>query len=143
MGPPPGRRADETLLAGLTTGNPEITLAFVRRFQHTVYSVAIAVVGDPQGAEAIAQQTFERAWRHAQRYDSRRGSVKTWLSAIAHHLAIDAVRVRRPTPVAPEDLDALLDSVTETPEHRALAAETASRVRASVATLPREQAGPW
>ena len=116
MGLPLGRAADETLLAGLTTGDPEIAVAFVRRFQRTVYGVAIAVVGDPQLAEDIAQQTFERAWRHAQMYDSRRGSVKTWLTTIAHDLAIDTVRARRSTPVAPEDLDALLDIVgTEYP----------------------------
>jgi RNA polymerase sigma factor (sigma-70 family) len=141
MGLPLGRAADETLLAGLTTGDPEIAVAFVRRFQRTVYGVAIAVVGDPQLAEDIAQQTFERAWRHAQMYDSRRGSVKTWLTAIAHNLAIDAVRARRSTPVAPEDLDGLLDIVvTETPEQRAVAAESAHRIRTALAALPREQA---
>ncbi|MEU6080965.1 sigma-70 family RNA polymerase sigma factor [Streptomyces sp. NPDC047108] len=141
MGLPLGRAADETLLAGLTTGDPEIAVAFVRRFQRPVYGVAIAVVGDPQLAEDIAQQTFERAWRHAQMYDSRRGSVKTWLTAIAHNLAIDAVRARRSTPVAPEDLDALLDIVgTETPEQRVVAAESARRVRTALAALPREQA---
>jgi RNA polymerase sigma factor (sigma-70 family) len=140
MGLPLGRAADETLLAGLTTGDPEIAVAFVRRFQRTVYGVAIAVVGDPQLAEDIAQQTFERAWRHAQMYDPRRGSVKTWLAAIAHHLAIDAVRARRPTPVAPEDLDALLDIVTETPELRALADESAARIRTALSALPRDQA---
>ncbi|MET8679407.1 sigma-70 family RNA polymerase sigma factor [Streptomyces sp. NPDC004647] len=140
MGLPLGRAADETLLDGLTTGDPEIAVAFVRRFQGTVYGVAIAVVGDSQLAEDIAQQTFERAWRHAQMYDPRRGSVKTWLTSIAHHLAIDTVRARRPTPVAPEDLDALLDIATETPEQLALTDEAASRLRAAVAELPREQA---
>ncbi|MEU8528229.1 MULTISPECIES: RNA polymerase sigma factor [Streptomyces] len=142
MGLPSGRVSDEALLSGLTTGDPEIAVAFVRRFQRTVFGVAVAVLGDPQLAEDIAQQTFERAWRHAQVYDSRRGSVKTWLTTIAHNLAIDAVRARRAGPVAPEDLDALLDLVSDadTPERRALADETSDRVRAALATLPREQA---
>lgn len=140
MGLPLGRAADETLLAGLATGDPEIAVAFVRRFQRIVYGVAIAVVGDTQLAEDIAQQTFERAWRHAQMYDSRRGSVRTWLTTIAHNLAIDAVRARRSDPVAPEDLDALLEIVTETPEQRAVADESASRIRTALAGLPREQA---
>jgi RNA polymerase sigma-70 factor (ECF subfamily) len=141
MGLPLGQATDEALLAGLTTGDPEIAVAFVRRFQRTVYGVAIAVVGDSQLAEDIAQQTFERAWRHAQMYDSRRGSVKTWLRGIAHNLAIDAVRARRSTPVSPEDLDALLDIVAgDTPEQRAIADEAAARVRTALAGLPREQA---
>ncbi|MFF0065233.1 RNA polymerase sigma factor [Streptomyces sp. NPDC005279] len=140
MGLPLGRASDEALLSGLATGDPEIAVAFVRRFQRVVFGVAIAVIGDSQLAEDIAQQTFERAWRHAQIYDSRRGSVKTWLTTIAHNLAIDAVRARRSRPVAPEDLDALLDIVTDTPEQHAIADETSVRIRTAVADLPRDQA---
>ncbi|WP_241777974.1 sigma-70 family RNA polymerase sigma factor [Streptomyces sp. CT34] len=136
---PAGHVPDEALLAGLATGDPELAVTFVRRFQHTVYGVAIAVTRDAQLAEDIAQQTFERAWRHAQVYDSRRGSVTAWLTTIAHNLAIDAVRSRRPEPVAPEDLDALLEAVTDTPEQQALADEASSTLRAAVARLPGEQ----
>ncbi|MFC8507363.1 RNA polymerase sigma factor [Streptomyces sp. NPDC057411] len=140
MGPSLGRVPDEALLTGLTTGDQEIAVAFVRRFQRVVFGVAVAVVGDPQLAEDIAQQTFERAWRHAQVYDPRRGSVRSWLTTIAHNLAVDAVRARRATPVAPEDLDALLGSVTETPERRAVAEDGSARVRRAVRQLPPEQA---
>ncbi|EFL31911.1 RNA polymerase [Streptomyces viridochromogenes DSM 40736] len=140
MGLSHGRMPDEALLTGLTTGDPELAVAFVRRFQRTVFGVALAVLGDPQLAEDVAQQTFERAWRHAQVYDSRRGSVRSWLTAIAHNLAIDTVRARRASPADPEDLDELLGIVTETPERRALADDSAERVRRAVAELPREQA---
>ncbi|WP_159667418.1 RNA polymerase sigma factor [Streptomyces mexicanus] len=136
---PVGRLPDEALLSGLATGDPELAVSFVRRFQHRVFGVAVAVVGDPQLAEDIAQQTFERAWRHAQIYDSRRGSVTTWLTTIAHNLAIDAVRARRAGPVAPEDLDAVLGVASHTPEQQALADEASSRLRAAVAQLPPEQ----
>ncbi|MGW6145042.1 RNA polymerase sigma factor [Streptomyces sp. NPDC055140] len=138
---PVGRLPDEALLSGLATGDPELAATFVRRFQHTVFGVAIAVLGDPQLAEDVSQQTFERAWRHAQIYDSRRGSVTTWLTAIAHNLAIDVARARRPVPVAPEDLDTLLDVVTDTatPERLALADEASTALRSAVARLPREQ----
>ncbi len=139
MGLPLGRAPDEALLSGLATGDPEIAVAFVRRFQRTVFGVAVAVVGDQQLAEDVAQQTFERAWRHAQVYDSRRGSVRTWLTTIAHNLAIDAVRARRASPLAPEDLDALLDIVTDTPEQHALASEASEGIRTALAALPREQ----
>ncbi|MEV7688024.1 RNA polymerase sigma factor [Streptomyces bungoensis] len=137
---PVDRLPDEALLSGLATGDPDLAVTFVRRFQHRVFGVAMAVTGDPQLAEDIAQQTFERAWRHAQIYDSRRGSVATWLTTIAHNLAIDAVRARRTEPVAPEDLDTLLGVVTETPERWALADEASSQLRAALARLPREQA---
>ncbi|MGW7242300.1 RNA polymerase sigma factor [Streptomyces sp. NPDC054804] len=137
---PVGRLPDEALLSGLAAGDPELAVIFVRRFQHRVFGVAMAVTGDQQLAEDIAQQTFERAWRHAQIYDSRRGSVATWLTTIAHNLAVDAVRARRTEPMAPEDLDPLLDAVTETPERWALADEASTQLRAALARLPREQA---
>lgn len=137
---PADRLPDETLLAGLATGDAEIAMAFVHRFQRTVFGVAMAVLGDSALAEDVAQQTFERAWRHAQVYDTRRGSVRGWLTAIAHNMAIDFVRARRPTPVDPDELTTLLDTMVDDPERRALAHETSAELRAALGALPAEQA---
>lgn len=131
---------DETLLAGLGMGDADIAVAFVRRFQQTVFGIAMAVLGDQRLAEDVAQSTFERAWRHAAMYDARRGSVGTWLRTIAHNLAVDVVRVRKPTPVNPAELIDMLDVIRETPERWALANEDSAELRAEVALLPREQA---
>ncbi|WP_408052388.1 RNA polymerase sigma factor [Streptomyces sp. HO565] len=131
---------DDALLAGLTTGDPEFAVAFVRRFQHKVFGVAITVTGDAQLAEDVAQQTFEQAWRHAQVYDSRRGSVRTWLTAIAHNLAIDAVRSRRAVPVDPSRMAPLMETITETPERLAMADEESAELRRAIAQLPPGQA---
>jgi RNA polymerase sigma factor (sigma-70 family) len=131
---------DETLLAGLGTGDAEIAVAFVRRFQRTVFGVAVAVLGDPRLAEDVAQQTFERAWRHAQVYDSRRGSVRTWLTTIAHNLAIDVVRARKPVPIDPSEITDMLGAIRDTPERRAMANEDSRELQAELAVLPREQA---
>jgi RNA polymerase sigma-70 factor (ECF subfamily) len=131
---------DETLLVGLATGDAEIALAFVRRFQRLVFGVALAVLGDLRMAEDVAQQTFERVWRHAKVYDPRRGSVRTWLTAIARNLAVDTARVRRPTPVDPTDLVDLLGSAADGPEQRAMVAESVAELRDAVAALPEAQA---
>jgi RNA polymerase sigma-70 factor (ECF subfamily) len=131
---------DDALLAGLGGGGPEVGLAFVRRFQRQVFGVALAVVGDPNIAEDIAQQTFERAWRRAGSFDPRRGSVRTWLTTIAHNLAIDAMRSRKPTPVDPTDLIRLLGPDDDEPERRSLRAEATAGLRGAIAGLPAEQA---
>lgn len=133
-------RSDDLLLAGLGAADPELSLAFVRRFQRTVFGVAYTVLGDTRLAEDVAQQAFERAWTHAAVYDARRGTVAAWLATITHNLAVDAVRARRPTPLDPADLDALLTAVTRTPEGDALATESARELRAAIAALPPEQA---
>src|ERR1700685_3297865 len=128
MGTAPEELPDETLLAGLGAGDPDLALAFVRRFQRIVFGVAVSVIGNPAAAEDVAQQTFEQAWRHAQVYDSRRGSVRTWLTTIAHNLAVDVLRARTSAPVDPDDLPALLTAVTETPERVPGANDRAARM---------------
>jgi RNA polymerase sigma factor (sigma-70 family) len=142
MGKPADQLPDETLLAGLGAGDADLAIAFVRRFQRVVFGVAVAVIGDPGVAEDVAQQAFEQAWRHAQMYDSRRGSVRTWLTTIAHNLAIDVVRARTSAPMDPADLQALLAVVTDTPspERFAVAHDEAADVRRALARLPAPQA---
>jgi RNA polymerase sigma-70 factor (ECF subfamily) len=100
----------------------------------------MAVVGDKATAEDVAQQAFEQAWRHAQVFDSRRGSVRTWLRTITHNLAVDAVRARTSAPVDPDDLSAILTAVTDTPERLAVAHDSAAELRRTLGQLPEPQA---
>jgi RNA polymerase sigma-70 factor (ECF subfamily) len=84
--------------------DPAATSAFVERFQRRIFGLALTVVGDPRAAEDVAQEALLRAWRHAAVFDPRRGKVVTWLLTITRNLAIDAVRVRRPVAIDPDDL---------------------------------------
>jgi len=127
--------SDEALMAGLAINDTAAARELVRRFQRRVYGAALAVVRDPALAEEVAQDTFVRAWRHAQAYDPRRGALGTWLMRITHNLAVDALRVRRPHPVDPEGLVGVVDPGGDTPR-----SEVAEEVRALLAHLPTEQA---
>jgi RNA polymerase sigma factor (sigma-70 family) len=140
MGTASERQADEGLLAGLGAGDAELAVAFVRRFQRIVFGVALAVTGDPGTAEDVAQQAFEQAWRHASLYDSRRGSVRAWLTTITHNLAIDVVRARSALPMDPDDLPVLLTAMTESPERLAVANDSAAGLRRALTRLPVPQA---
>jgi RNA polymerase sigma factor (sigma-70 family) len=140
MGTAPDGLPDETLLAGLGAGDADLALAFVRRFQRIVFGVAVGVIRDPVAAEDVAQQAFEQAWRHAQMYDSRRGSVRAWLTTIARNLAVDVLRARTSAPVDPDDLPALLTAVTDTPERVAVANDRAAGLRRELGRLPAPQA---
>jgi RNA polymerase sigma factor (sigma-70 family) len=140
MGTSAERQSDEGLLAGLGAGDAELAVAFVRRFQRIVFGVALAVTSDPVSAEDVAQQAFEQAWRHASVYDSRRGSVRTWLTTITHNLAIDLVRARSAVPMDPDDLPVLLAAMTENPERVAVANDSAKGLRQALTRLPAPQA---
>lgn len=132
--------SDEALLAGLGGGGPEVGLAFVRRFQRHIFGVALAVLGEASLAEDVAQQTFVRAWRAAPGFDSTRGSVRTWLTTIAHNLAVDAARGRKSTPLDPSDLVRLVGPGFDEPEQLSMRKESATELRQAIGLLPAEQA---
>ena len=140
MGLPAESLTDETLLRGLAGNQPDVALAFVRRFQSHIYGVALAVVGDQGLAEEVAQQTFERAWRRAPTFDPERGSPRAWLTAIARNLAVDALRARRPQPVDPIDLVRLLAPAAEGPEESSVRNDARARLQAAIRCLPADQA---
>jgi RNA polymerase sigma-70 factor (ECF subfamily) len=131
---------DEALLAGFGAGEPEVSVAFVRRFQGHVYAVAKAVLGDTAQAEDVAQQALERAWRNATRYDPSKSAVRTWMTVITRNLAVDSLRTRRPASVDPADLVRLLGSPDEDPELTTMRSESARNLRVAIRSLPPEQA---
>jgi RNA polymerase sigma factor (sigma-70 family) len=128
--------SDETLLAGMGSGDPNHAAAFVRRFQSRVYGLALTMLRDPELADEVAQETFVRAWRHAASYDARRGRVPAWLLTITRNLAIDRARLRPVTPADPDVIASQLD----VSEHDSMpdVAER-DRVREAIGTLPRDQ----
>lgn len=85
---------------------------------------AINALRDRGLAEECVQETFTRAWQARERFDSGRGSERTWLFAIARNVVVDAVRARsrRPLTVVPDvaeadvapgdDLQRAIDHVT-------------------------------
>lgn len=129
--------SDESLIAGMALGDRDATTAFVRRFQPRVYGLALSVVADPGLAEEVTQDAFLRAWRHAARYDPRRGRVATWLLTITRNLSVDAIRFRRDHPIDPERLMIALVTEVSEPEY-----EGAEQLRSVLRMLPADQARP-
>jgi RNA polymerase sigma-70 factor (ECF subfamily) len=54
-------------------------------------------LGDDQIAEDLTAETFEKAWKHRERYREDLASFSTWLFIIARRIAADYFRKRRPT----------------------------------------------
>lgn len=131
---------DDALLAAMAAGDRDAAAAFVRRHQRRVYGIAHAVLGDAGRADDVAQEAFLRAWRHGATYDARRGSVTTWLGALARNLAIDALRAQRIRPT--DHLDELNLQITSSapgPDVEAGAAIRRDRMAAALRALPPEQ----
>ena len=146
----PHELSDEALLAALGRADSEAASAFVRRFERRLFGLALTIVGESRAAEDVAQEALLRAWRHADAYDSRRGSVVGWLLTITRNLAIDATRVRRPIALDPDDLLGLSRAASgRDPADAAAVQDDVRRLRDALTGLPDEQrravvlAGMW
>lgn len=58
------------------------------------------MMGSVHDAQDLVQETMIRAWRHFERYDDQRASIRTWLYRIATNACLNALasRQRRPLP---------------------------------------------
>ncbi|HYC07334.1 MAG TPA: sigma-70 family RNA polymerase sigma factor [Candidatus Binatia bacterium] len=102
-GPPsPADAADRAVLARMAAGELDALEELYDRYRTMAYSIALRMTGDAALAEDVVQEAFLGAWRNGSRYVEGRGSVKTWLLAIVHHRAVDAIRRRRPTSELPD-----------------------------------------
>jgi RNA polymerase sigma factor (sigma-70 family) len=127
--------SDESLIAGIASGDTYAMTAFVRRYQARVYGLALRVTEDSGLAEEVAQDAFVRAWRYATTYDARRGRVGTWLLTIARNASVDAARIRRDCPIDPERLMGALASASDEHDH-----DWPEYLREGLRALPAEQA---
>ena len=58
---------------------------------------------DPETANDLASATFERALKNLSRYDPHKGSIQTWLFAIAHNLGVNHWKAEKQTVPLDED----------------------------------------
>lgn len=140
VGLPVERMTDEALLAGLSTGSSDVSLAFVRRFQAHVFAVALAIIGDRTLAEDVAQQTFERVWLRGSTFDSQRGNVRSWLTTVTRNIALDNVKRRRPEAMDPSDMVRLLGPGSDEPEETSMRNDSRAQLQKALKRLPPEQA---
>jgi RNA polymerase sigma factor (sigma-70 family) len=97
-----GEPQDTQLVEQIARGEPNALTTLYDRYRTMAYSLAFRVTGDASLAEDVVQEAFLGLWRNAGRYSSVRASVRTWLLAIVHHRAIDALRRRRATSQLPD-----------------------------------------
>jgi RNA polymerase sigma-70 factor, ECF subfamily len=92
-----------------TTGSARAFDALVAEHRPGLVRYATRLMsGDTAAAEDVAQETLLRAWRHLDRLTEDRGSVRGWLTRVAHNVAMDQHRARRsrPTEIAWSEFDA-------------------------------------
>jgi RNA polymerase sigma-70 factor (ECF subfamily) len=77
---------ESTLIRHATDGDAAAWEPLVLAHQEAVFRLCYLLLGDPDDAEDIAQETFLRAWNHLKRFDLTR-PLRPWLLSIASNLA--------------------------------------------------------
>ncbi len=133
--------AEAALVARMADGDPKAFEALYDAHARAVYSYALGRLGRPGDAEEVSQEAFLRVWRHASRFDPRRGAVRAWLIGITRHLIIDRWRAegRRAEAEAAAQESAVLDPSDDPVSRAGTQRAEAERLRGVVAGLPPEQ----
>lgn len=98
--------ADEGALLGrIGAGDERALEALYDRYGGPLYGFALRRLGDRPLADEVVQQVMTRVWQHASRYDGTRGSVRSWIYAIARNAATDVRRRRANTETVPVVID--------------------------------------
>ncbi len=101
----PDRDALDELVSSAQAGDLPSFNRIVLRFQDRVYGLSLRMLGSPEAAEDVAQETFIRAYRRLETF--RGGKFDSWLLTIAANLSRDELRRRGRRPQT--SLDAARD----------------------------------
>jgi RNA polymerase sigma-70 factor, ECF subfamily len=134
--------ADEDLMVLVERKDPVAFEILYDRHGGAAYSLAHRIVGSPEAAEDVVQESFLSIWRSGAHFDAARGSVRSWTLGVVRNRSIDSLR--RQSGKAPKldfDDDATLEAQDsgELTDSEAIRRDTANRVRGALKELPDEQ----
>jgi RNA polymerase sigma-70 factor (ECF subfamily) len=131
-----GGESDAALMRRVAGGDGAATRLIVARHLSQVLALARRMLNDAAEAEDVAQEAMLRLWQTAPRWRED-APVGAWLYRVAHNLAIDRIRRRRPT----VDVDAAVDLAdpAPTPAERLAERERKVAIERAIAGLPERQ----
>lgn len=86
---------DEELLVLVVRRYEPALGAIYDRYGRLVYTIALRITGDRLTAEEVVQDVFQNVWQTGASFQPGLGSFSAWLTGIARHRAIDAMRSKR------------------------------------------------
>src|SRR5881397_4008521 len=93
-----GLSAEGQLILAARRHDPAAFEALVRRHQTTLYNFCLRMLGQPDDAADVAQETFVQLYSHLGRLDEQE-PLAPWLFRVARNRCIDLIRRRRTVPL--------------------------------------------
>ena len=85
---------DAALMRAFASRDRNAADTLYARFASRIYGLGIVMLGSDAAAQDLVQDTFVKLWRNADRYDTTRGKLETWVLLVARSTAIDSLRRR-------------------------------------------------
>jgi RNA polymerase sigma-70 factor (ECF subfamily) len=135
--------ADAALVRRIRAGDRSAVDDLYDRFRRPAFALARRILADDALAEDVLQDAFLAVWRDPSAFDRSRGSFASWLLALVHHRAVDAVRreesQRRRRNRAEDELALSAPTTAQDVEDEAWARVVSERVRLALGVLPAAQ----
>jgi RNA polymerase sigma-70 factor (ECF subfamily) len=136
---------DEAVIVRVRGGDRDAFRVLVDRHSRSIFRLAYRMVGNQSDADDVVQDTFLRAFRQLDRFESR-ANFGTWLYRIAVNCSLDLLRQRPRRSAEPEREDDEHERAGEpdigpSPERLAFSAEVKEKVGQALGALsPAERA---
>jgi RNA polymerase sigma-70 factor (ECF subfamily) len=131
--------ADAVLARRVARGDEGALEEVYDRLGGIVYGLAVRSLGDPELAEECMQDVFASVWRTAARFDRSRGSLGTWVVALARNRIVDAARARARRPLPGGEAADGVAAADDDPAAALERVDRAERVARAMASLPPNQ----
>lgn len=143
----PARRPENpdaaALLVRIRAGERGAVDELYEMFGRQAFALARRILLDDGLAEDVVQEVFLSVWRNPGAFDERRAAVSSWLLAMVHHKAVDAVRReeghRRRGRRAEDDMALSAPTATTDAEEQAVDRVVSQQVRTALGELPAAQ----
>ena len=130
----------QTELPVAARGSQEAYGRIVRACQNTVTAIALAITGDVQASEDIAQEAFLSAWQQLDRLRNS-ASFLPWLRQITRNLARDWLRAQAQRPLSGEAAEIAIGMAADPspePADRLLRGEAEAAAEDIISALPED-----
>jgi RNA polymerase sigma factor (sigma-70 family) len=134
--------ADAELHRRLVYGDESALSEAYEAYGGLVRRIAVRVTNSPAAAEDVAQEVFAQLWSRPYAFDARRGSLRTWLSVLAHRRAVDWVRSEARHRKASGADDSALHAIPDSgpgPDEAVVDRERSLLLHSALADLPQPQ----
>lgn len=132
-------QTDVEILQAWRSGNGQAFGIFYDRYGELVYRLSLRILSSPQEAEDLTQEIFILLSRNST-YDSKRGSISTFLTVLTRSRAIDHIRKTRSQQQHlqkwEQGIASELDIRTSSLMENASLAERSEKVKSALAKLP-------